>query len=60
MAEEHERTIALLHIVHADPVGMGVTVAEFGCHASATSKALRLSWELTRARTGMPGRGNSA
>ena len=37
MAEEHERTIALLYIVHADPVGVGVTVAEFGCHVSATS-----------------------
>jgi hypothetical protein len=42
MAEEHERTIALLHIMHADPVGMGVTVAEFGCHVGMTSKALRL------------------
>jgi hypothetical protein len=40
MAEEHERTIALLHIMHADPVGMGVTVAEFGCHVSATSKGI--------------------
>jgi hypothetical protein len=42
MAEKHERTIALLHIVHADPVGMGVTVAEFGCHVGMTSKTLRL------------------
>jgi hypothetical protein len=42
MAEEHERAIALFDIVHADPVGMGVTVAEFYCHVGATSKALRL------------------
>ena len=54
MAEEHERTIALLHIVHADPVGMGVTVAQFGCHVSATSKALQLFWESTRGRSGTP------
>jgi hypothetical protein len=41
MTEEYERTVALLDIVHPDPVGMGVTVSKLGCHFNITSKVLR-------------------